>query len=46
MGKNVSRKRDLGLMKAVSLLGGRIYFHITDFDFSIEFFHHVRSHLI
>ena len=45
MGKNVPPKRDPGFMRVGSLLGGIIYFHITDFDFSIEFFYKVRSRL-
>ena len=33
--KIVPPKRGPGFIKVGSLLGGRIYFHKTDFDFSI-----------
>ena len=43
--KNVPPKRDPGFMNVGSLLGGIIYFHIKNFDFSIEFLNKVTCRL-
>ena len=43
--KNVPPKRDPGFMNVGSLLGGIIYFHIKNLDFSLEFFNKVRCRL-